>query len=200
MKKFIAVVLLIAVLLSCCACGTDPAKQTEPSLDPSSMEAKYGHIDQTVLTDGVYKIWNAEGVKNMVKHPEGKFELLCTVDMQGATISPIGTAEKPFTGELYGANFFIQNFTVQGGSEESFGFLGVNQGLVRNLVLENVTFLPGANAKNIGTLLNTKGYFFVPFGQDDPVKKEASLVANMESIPAAVAAALQGKQLQPILV
>lgn len=56
------------------------------------------------------------------------------------------------------------------------------------------------NAKNIGTLLNTKGYFFVPFGQDDPIKKEASLVANMELIPDAVAAALLGKQLQPILV
>lgn len=56
------------------------------------------------------------------------------------------------------------------------------------------------NAKNIGTLLNTKGYFFVPFGQDDPIKKEASLVAKMESIPDAVAAALNGKQLQPILV
>ncbi|MBO5214020.1 MAG: dipicolinate synthase subunit B [Clostridia bacterium] len=56
------------------------------------------------------------------------------------------------------------------------------------------------NAKNIGTLLNTKNYFFVPFGQDDPIQKEASLVANMESIPAAAHAALQGKQLQPILV
>ncbi len=56
------------------------------------------------------------------------------------------------------------------------------------------------NAKNIGTLLNTKGYYFVPFGQDDPIKKEASLVANMEAIPDAVAAALNGKQLQPILM
>ncbi len=56
------------------------------------------------------------------------------------------------------------------------------------------------NAKNIGMLLNTKGYFFVPFGQDDPIKKEASLVANMESIPSAAAAALAGRQLQPILV
>lgn len=56
------------------------------------------------------------------------------------------------------------------------------------------------NAKNIGTLLNTKNYFFVPFGQDDPIQKEASLVANMESIPDAVKAALNGKQLQPILV
>ena len=56
------------------------------------------------------------------------------------------------------------------------------------------------NSKNIGTLLNTKGYFFVPFGQDDPIKKEASLVANMEAIPETVAAVFEGKQIQPILL
>ncbi len=56
------------------------------------------------------------------------------------------------------------------------------------------------NAKNIGTLLNTRNYFFVPFGQDDPVTKEASLVAHMDAIPDTVKAALNGKQIQPLLV
>lgn len=56
------------------------------------------------------------------------------------------------------------------------------------------------NAKNIGALLNTRNYFFVPFGQDDPVGKEASLVAHMDAIPDTVKAALSGKQIQPILV
>ena len=55
------------------------------------------------------------------------------------------------------------------------------------------------NAQNIGKLLNTKGYYFVPFGQDDPVGKEASLVAKMEAIPETVEAALRGEQIQPIL-
>lgn len=55
------------------------------------------------------------------------------------------------------------------------------------------------NAKSIGTLLNTDGYFFVPFGQDDPMKKQASLVAQMEQIPETVAAALKGIQIQPLL-
>ena len=161
MKKFISVLMLVALLLGCCACGkkqapaaAKPTETTGATMITGKLtpEQQFGHIDETTPIDGVYKIWSAKGVQNIANHPEGKFELLCTVDMQGATISPIGTAEKPFTGELYGANFFIQNFTVQGGSEESFGFLGVNQGLVRNLVLENVTFIPGANAKNIGTL------------------------------------------------
>ena len=56
------------------------------------------------------------------------------------------------------------------------------------------------NAKNIGTLLNTRNYFFVPFGQDDAVNKESSLVAHMDKIPETIEAALEGRQIQPILV
>jgi len=56
------------------------------------------------------------------------------------------------------------------------------------------------NAKNIGLLLNTKNIFLVPFGQDDPVKKATSLVANTEMIIPTILEALNGKQLQPILV
>lgn len=56
-----------------------------------------------------------------------------------------------------------------------------------------------ASAKNIGLLMNTKEYFFVPFEQDDPIQKETSLVARMEKIPQAVTAALNGTQLQPLL-
>ena len=56
------------------------------------------------------------------------------------------------------------------------------------------------NARNLGTLMNTKNYFFVPFGQDDAMKKPTSLVAKTEMIPEAVKAALEGKQIQPILI
>lgn len=57
----------------------------------------------------------------------------------------------------------------------------------------------GNAAKNIGTLLNQKNIFFVPFGQDDFVNKPNSLVADMSKIPESVAAALELRQLQPIL-
>lgn len=55
------------------------------------------------------------------------------------------------------------------------------------------------SAENIGKILNMKNVYFVPFGQDDPVKKPRSLVARFEMIPEALAAALSGAQLQPIL-
>ncbi len=57
-----------------------------------------------------------------------------------------------------------------------------------------------AAAKNIGALLNLKSVFFVPFGQDDAEKKPRSLSVDFEKIPEAVAAALNGVQLQPILI
>ncbi len=57
-----------------------------------------------------------------------------------------------------------------------------------------------ANAKSIGALLDRRHLYFVPFGQDDPEKKPTSLVAVMTRIPETVAAALEGRQLQPILL
>ncbi len=55
-----------------------------------------------------------------------------------------------------------------------------------------------ANATNLGTLLNRKHYYFVPFGQDDPVRKPSSLVANFEKIPQTLISALQQQQIQPL--
>lgn len=57
-----------------------------------------------------------------------------------------------------------------------------------------------AAAKNIGTLLARKHYYFVPFGQDDPENKPTSLVADFEKLGDTVTAAMQGYQIQPILV
>lgn len=59
--------------------------------------------------------------------------------------------------------------------------------------------LAGA-AENIGKLLARKHYFFVPFGQDDPLKKPTSIVADFTQISQALNLALEGKQLQPILL
>ena len=57
----------------------------------------------------------------------------------------------------------------------------------------------GNNAKNIGILLNSKNIYFVPFKQDNPQEKPNSLVANMDLLLDTILAALEGKQLQPIL-
>ena len=148
MKKLISIILLIAVLATLCACGKEAAPAQNATLDPASPEALYGHIDQTQPIDGVYQIWNAEGVKYMINNPDGNFQILCNIDMAGAVLAPI----PEFTGSVDAIACVISNFTVQGGDEENFGFFTVNKGKVSNFTIDNVTFLPGPNAKNIGAL------------------------------------------------
>ncbi len=57
----------------------------------------------------------------------------------------------------------------------------------------------GMNLKNIGVLCNTKNIYFVPFGQDDYIKKPNSLVAHMELLLPTLEMALEHKQYQPML-
>lgn len=57
----------------------------------------------------------------------------------------------------------------------------------------------GANARNLGMLLARKNIYFVPFGQDDCKGKPDSLVADMSKIIDATEAALESRQIQPIL-
>lgn len=56
------------------------------------------------------------------------------------------------------------------------------------------------SAKNIGTLLNYKNVFFVPFGQDSFENKERSVVSDFTLIAASIEMALERKQIQPILI
>ena len=58
----------------------------------------------------------------------------------------------------------------------------------------------GASGENMARLCQRKHYFFVPYGQDDPLAKPQSLKADLALLPAAVDAALRGEQLQPVLL
>ena len=57
----------------------------------------------------------------------------------------------------------------------------------------------GMNMKNIGVLLNAKNIYFVPFGQDDPMKKPNSMVAHTELLIPTLEKALQNEQYQPLI-
>ena len=57
-----------------------------------------------------------------------------------------------------------------------------------------------ASARHIGTLLEKKNVYFVPFRPDDPERKPTSLMADFSRVPAAIEAARRGEQLQPVLL
>lgn len=56
------------------------------------------------------------------------------------------------------------------------------------------------SARNIGELMARKNIYFVPFRQDDPAQKPTSLVADMGLVCQTIDAALEGRQLQPVLL
>ena len=56
-----------------------------------------------------------------------------------------------------------------------------------------------AGGQNLGRLLNTKHFYFVPMEQDDCLKKPTSLSADYSQLTAAVHSALRGRQIQPVL-
>ena len=58
----------------------------------------------------------------------------------------------------------------------------------------------GANAQNIGKLLNRNKYYFVPFRQDNPITKPRSLVFDPKYIIKTLEQALDNEQIQPILL
>ena len=54
--------------------------------------------------------------------------------------------------------------------------------------------------KNIGMLQTNKSIYMVPYRQDDPLKKPTSLVADFDKTVLAMHLALEGRQLQPVLL
>lgn len=58
----------------------------------------------------------------------------------------------------------------------------------------------GLNGVNLMRLMATKDIFFIPFGQDDPLKKPKSMVADMDKLLPTVELALEHKQIQPVLI
>lgn len=58
----------------------------------------------------------------------------------------------------------------------------------------------GASAKNIGLLHNTENIYFIPYGQDDAKNKPASMVCDFTKTADTVMAALEGRQIQPVII
>lgn len=59
--------------------------------------------------------------------------------------------------------------------------------------------LSGA-AKNIGSLRNYKNFYFVPTYQDNSTAKPYSMLADFTKIPQTIEAAIEGRQIQPLLL
>ena len=169
MKKLICALLLVALVLSFCACGQTPeAETTEPSVPETTESLSGGHKYDTEIAeatkpdysdinefepneDGVYQVHTAEGLLNMVNHPDADYEILWHIDLGGAKWSPVGTKANPFTGEIEGGYFTISNFVIDTPNEDGdMGFFGTFEGRVKELTLADVTVTTTADTQRAG--------------------------------------------------
>lgn len=137
------------------------------------------HIQEIIVNDNLSKeittIQEAEPIG-----PKGYLDILVIAPCTGNTMAKLvnGITDSPI---LMAAKAHLRN------GKPLLLFPSTNDAL-------------GMNFKNIGVLMNTKNVYFVPFGQDDWIKKPTSMVAREEFLENAIYEALQGKQIQPVIL
>ena len=168
MKRMMALLLALMTVMLCACTPNAPEEPTLPEAveetapvlgEEEETKPDFSHINELEPNEeGIYQIHSAEGLANMAKHPDGKFKLLCDIDMQGAAWTPVGTKAEPFTGSFDGDLYSISNLTISQGTDGYTGFFGVNQGEVSKLLLDGVTI--AADSGYVGTLAGeNKGAF-----------------------------------------
>ena len=94
--------------------------------------------------------------------PDGKYMLMCDIDLEDTEWYPFGSDFSPFTGVFDGNGYCIKNFRIVSsvfGSRCS-GFFGCNSGLIKNLGIENLAVMNSSDYSgglvgvNTGTITN----------------------------------------------
>ena len=152
------------------------------SYSAASIDTRFGNTDQIRQT--VTKICGRPPLVSLTEvepiGPKKLFDVLVVAPATGNTLAKIaaGIADTPVT---LAVKSHLRN------DRPVVLAVSTNDGLA-------------GNAVSIGRLLARKHMYFVPFGQDAPLEKPNSLVADFSRIGATAELALQGKQLQPLLL
>ena len=144
------------------------------------------------------KFGKAEDFINEIKEITEKDEIIHTI--QGA--EPIGPKKltdvmviAPCTGNTLAK--------LANGTTDSPVLMATKSHLRNNLpVVIGISTNDGlsGSAENIGKLLNRNNYYFIPFRQDNPITKPRSLVADFKYLIPTIEQALEGEQIEPILL
>ncbi|MBQ6839247.1 MAG: hypothetical protein IJO45_00965 [Oscillospiraceae bacterium] len=172
MKRLLSLVLVLCMMITFVGCtgSNEEVEVTEPVaeesveateggfiLPPKEEEViSYDDVNELEPVDGWYQIHSIVGIQNIANHLDAKFNILCDIDLGGATLEPIGSKDAPFTGQIKGNEFTISNFTIeQPTADGDLGFFGVNDGVILQLQLGNMTLIASEKTVRIGGLAGT---------------------------------------------
>ena len=147
MKKIICLILLC---LSVTLLPKTVIAQTADLINGSNI-----YNDELNPVDGVYKVSSLVGIENIANHLDGTFEIINDIDLNGATLKPIGDKANPFTGSIICGEHIISNFEIKESNVDGdLGFIAYNKGLIDKLFLEDVRLIADENTINVGLLVS----------------------------------------------
>ncbi|HAN20461.1 MAG: dipicolinate synthase subunit B [Clostridiales bacterium GWF2_36_10] len=148
----------------------------------AATDTRFGTAEE--LHEKVNKICNNEIIKTIKRAEEvitkGKFDAVIVAPCTGNTLAKIASGITDSTVTM-SVKAQLRN------RRPVIIALATNDGLSANLF-------------NIAMTLEKKNIYFVPFGQDNAIDKPTSLICNFDKIEDTLELAIQGKQLQPLLL
>lgn len=151
------------------------------SFNSSSMDTRFGKAQN--FLDRLYEITGNEVMTSIQKTeeigPKNMLDILVIAPCTGNTLGKLsnGITDTPV---LMACKAHLRN------NKPVVIAVSTNDGL-------------GMSMKNIGTLMNIKNIYFVPFEQDNYKTKPNSIVAKMNILIPSIENALNGKQIQPLI-
>lgn len=146
-----------------------------------SMDTRFGKaadfcqkVEELAGTKGIYTIPEAEPIG-----PKDLLDVLVIAPCTGNTLAKLATGITD-TAVLMAAKAHLRN----------------EKPLILSISTNDALSM---NFKNIGLLMNMKHIFFVPFGQDNYIKKHNSMIACVDVIPDTIIEAIHGRQIQPVI-
>ncbi len=120
---------------------------------------------ETEIPEGYTPIYTAEDLNNIRNNLSGKYILMNDIDLSVyENWEPIGTQETPFTGEINGNGFLIENLTITSSEETNVGLLGSSdEAILDKILLVNTQFTLNAKDKtsdeiNVGAVVGRARY------------------------------------------
>ena len=164
---------------------TDAGATVVPIITPSVLHAatRFGTGQEWI--EKIEKLAGEKVVSSIVEAepfgPKNPLDCMVIAPMTGNSISKFANAATD------SAVLMAAKATLRNGSPVVLG-ISTNDAL-------------GLNGMNIMKLLNAKNVYFIPFGQDDPINKPTSMIADFDKILETVHYAITyKKQLQPIII
>ncbi len=152
------------------------------SFNAQKINSRFGRADEFVAE--VEKITGKNGMKTIeqaeVIGPNDPFDVMVIAPCTGNTLAKLcnGITDSPV---LMAAKAHLRN----------------GRPLVISVSTNDAL---GINFHNIGMMMNMKNIYFVPFGQDNYIKKPNSMIADVSKLGDTIIEAVSGKQIQPVLI